>query len=644
MTSLLGVNSSYDESINTFAFGNYHFIVDNDKKKIIYKESNNINLDDKEESEKISKVKAYIHNIIKDKNIESAFLNNFIGELKKELEGVLSKEDIGIQKNKKETKFFTGGKKYNKLIQECFYNFILNILMLFYQNLKLNNSANKIKIYQLESKSFSLVPKKENEIALCEEELLFCELFKSTSKYKIFFETFLQENDPHELFKIPLIFTEEFINVKIRSITNKIELKLSFFNIIDNLYISSNSNTLNITINNFYFQYTEDNLNNYFSETNIQNKDPNNLKLFTLNKNILQKYSYLLNNIYDKIQLKKIFPLLNVKKEAIHLIDRKIIVQTIQSLFEKNNLLKTSNYLIFALVYSFTILMPLFSYEKLLIYFENLLHSLKQLDFFLRFYCYIIIETFYKYYLINIDENLLSKMNVKLYFYLFISHLKEENLLPNEEVFLIKKQYIDGNFVKENKSLRDENNIIENNIENNIIDNNFIENKIIEYDHHNIKLDLNDKSAFQIFMKYNFGYKGIYKPYVIIKTAMKETGNYNIAIKDEFNKIGNNDKKRKTPTIVIKIKNDIYTSELYSSKKIFKLAFNEYRECIKNSKIDLEKVDVKTIREILVNLIQYSIELKELNLPCELLVDGLSLTQNLIEKNKIYNKSKTLKQ
>ena len=65
MTSLLGVNSSYDESINTFAFGNYHFIVDIDKKKIFYKESNNINLDDKEESEKISKVKAYIHNIIK---------------------------------------------------------------------------------------------------------------------------------------------------------------------------------------------------------------------------------------------------------------------------------------------------------------------------------------------------------------------------------------------------------------------------------------------------------------------------------------------------------------------------------------------------------------------------------------------------
>jgi hypothetical protein len=44
----------------------------------------------------------------------------------------------------------------------------------------------------LESKSFSLVPKKENEIALCEEELLFCELFKSTSKYKIFFENNLE--------------------------------------------------------------------------------------------------------------------------------------------------------------------------------------------------------------------------------------------------------------------------------------------------------------------------------------------------------------------------------------------------------------------------------------------------------------------
>ena len=64
MTSLLGVNTTYDESINTFPFGDYHFIVDIDKKKIIFKESNNMNMNLKKEIEKLSNLKTYFQNII----------------------------------------------------------------------------------------------------------------------------------------------------------------------------------------------------------------------------------------------------------------------------------------------------------------------------------------------------------------------------------------------------------------------------------------------------------------------------------------------------------------------------------------------------------------------------------------------------
>ena len=63
MTSLLGVNTTYDESINTFPFGDYHFIVDIDKKKILFKESNNMNMNLKKEIEKLSNLKTYFLNL-----------------------------------------------------------------------------------------------------------------------------------------------------------------------------------------------------------------------------------------------------------------------------------------------------------------------------------------------------------------------------------------------------------------------------------------------------------------------------------------------------------------------------------------------------------------------------------------------------
>ena len=633
MTSLLGVNSSYDDSINTFAFGDYHYIVDIDNKKIFFKEKNNINIDFEEDIDKIIKIRSYLQSIIKEKNVESSFLKNFIDELKKDLDNILIKEDLGNLKSKKEINFFTGEKKYNKLIQECFYNFILNILMIFYQNTNLTITYDKIKIELFKNpKSFKINIKDENSNPPSEEEQIFCELFKASSKYKIYFENFIQNCESHQLYKIPLIFSEEFINSKIKSRQNKEQLNLSFFNIIDNLYnSSSDSNPLNISITNINYLYTEDKLKLYFSEHNIQSKENNNeLKLFTFNKNIIQKYIYLLNNRYEKNQIKKMFPSLIIKNEEIHFFDRKIITQTIQNAFEKNNLIKTSNYLIYALIYIFSILMSLYSYKNLLYYFDKLLGCIKKLDYFFRFYIYIIIQTFYKYYLINKKNNNYPEMkynNIKIYFYLFLTHLKDEKILPNEEIFLIQKNFFVKNIVgRERSSFKEKNNIIEM--------------ELVDYVHQDIELNLKDKCTFQIFMKYNFCYKGIYKPKIVIKTAMKETGYYNIAIKDEFNKNGNNnDKKKKTPVIVTKVMDDIYKSELYSPKKIFKLSQNAYKDFINNAKLDLEKINIKYLREILVNLIQYSIELQELQIPYDFLVNGLYLTRNLNENFILNNKA-----
>ena len=630
MSSLLGVNTTYDESINTFAFGDYHFIVDIDNKKVFLKESNNA---DKKEIENLTNLRSYFQNIIKEKekNSDSIFLKQYIEQLKKDLENILTKEEQGNPKIKKDICFFDnpGEKEKNKLIQECFYNFILNLLMYFYQKINIDITLNKIKIKE-KVKEINKREEEEEEKALNEQEEYFCELFKSTSKYKIYFENFIQNSDAHESLKIPLIFSEEFINIKIRSNKKQIPLKLSFLNIIDNLYKNSENNTIKISVNNFYFQYLEDKLKNYFNEYNSEYKEhninSNDKKLFCLNKNIIHKYVYLLNNLYEKNKLKELFPSIKIKKESIHLIDKKIICQTIQNALEKNDLIKTSNYLLYALIYMFSILMPLYSYRDVLFYIDKLLPCLKQIDFFSRFYIYIIIQTLYKYYLINIEKNKFPDMkynNIKIYIYLFLSHLKEQNILPNEEIYLIENKFSGKNIFNIRTSYRQKNNNL-------IIEE--IDNKYEE------ELDLKDKNIFQIFMKYNFGFKGYFKPKLIIKSLMKEKGDFNVAFKDEFNKNGNNDKKRKTPLVIIKIKEDIYRSELYSPKKIFKVAQIIYKEFINNNNLDIKNINIKILRELLINLIQYSIELNDLNIPYEFLVNGLYMIRNLNNKNKIDNK------
>ena len=628
ITSFLGVNAEYDESINTFAFGDYHLIVDIDNKKIFYKEKNNINAKMKEEVEKLSNLKAYFSNIIKDKIVESSFLKKFINQLKKDLENIIKEE--GNQKIKKKINFFTGKKEKNKLIQECFYNFILNILMIFYKKINLYISLDRIKIELNQKRNLKII---EDKSELSEEEKYFCELFKSTSKYKIYFENFIQNCETHKLFKIPLMISEEFINLKIKSIQNQIELKISLFDIIDNLY--SENGTLNVSTNYFIHHFIEDNIKSNFNDNNNQKKDNNSInndsKLFTFNKNILQKYIYLLNNDYEKWRIKEIFPFLKIKNELVHLIDRKLIAHTIQNSLEKNNLIKTSNYLFYSLIYVFSILMSLYSYRNLLFYIDKLLSCIDKIDFFLRFYFIKIIETFFKYYLINKEKNIYPEMkfnNIKVYFYLFLSHLKSAKILPNEEIFLILKKLYGKNIFRERGSFKEKNSNFD-------LD-------LIDYKQQDIELNLKDKNVFQIYMKYSFGFKGFYKPQIIIKSAMKETGNFNISIKDDYNKNVKNDKKRKTPIIITKVKDSVYSSELFSPKKIFKLSQYVYKDFIENSKLDLEYINIKSLREIIVNLIQYSIELNELNIPFDFLVNGLYLTKNLNENFRA-NSKKTIK-
>ena len=330
MPSLLGVNSSYDDSIDTFYFGKYHFIIDIDNKKMFMKESLDLSVDEKEEVDNLNNLQIYIQNIIKEKNVESYFLKNFVVKLKKGLESILSKELEHNQKTKTFNIYKTSKNinLTNKKIQEIFYDFNLNIMMMFYLDYSLVNSFDKIKNADYSfDKHFQKLNKlnlNDSETNMSIEEQNFMDFFRSNIKYKIYFENFIQNKDTNDIFKIALLFSEEFLNIKIKDTKTNTLNKLSLLKIIDALYYPTKKVIVNITISNL-FSLSLDFLTKYF-----EGNDNNTSKLIDLNKKILNKYIFLLNNNYEKEELMDIFPSIRIQEEKpVIFFDKRYIINII---------------------------------------------------------------------------------------------------------------------------------------------------------------------------------------------------------------------------------------------------------------------------------------------------------------------------
>ena len=605
MTSLLGVNSEYDKSIDTSAFGNYHFIVDIDNKKLIFKTC--ANPEDNIEMKKMISLQTYIHDIIDEKEVESLFLQKYIERLIKLIENLLKENNIEIQKNKAVNFFENIDRKNNIKFQEYFYNFIINLLLVLYQNINIDITMSYAKIKLHKKLNFKV--NNVNKI-IKDEEKYFCEFLTTSSKFKLYFEMSIEKSQSNELFKIPLLFSEEYVNVKIKCKHNKIALKLPYFSIIDKLYFPSTKEVKSVHLNHFHFQYSDDKINilsfdkdkkNHFK--NIQGKK----NLFTFNKELLQNYIYILRNNFTKEELIEKFPSIIIKDENISSIYLKNISEIIQDFFEKNNYIDSSNYLIYSTAYIFIILAPIFSYENLLFYIDKIINCLKKVDFFLRYYINIMIKTFNQYYLINKEEKKYPDMtfdNIKMYIYLLLIVLKEVKIAPDEQMLLIQKSFNSKNIEnKQNFEIKTNDNNIE-----------LIENTQRK------EMNLLNKDNFKIFLKYNFDSNNFYQVNSIISMAMKEKKECSISLMNNTN----NDHEKKNVIIVIKIKDKIYSADLLSPKKIFKTIRTEYENLSKNS-FSIEKLDKQTLKQVLINLIQYSIELTDLKIPKELFINAINL-------------------
>ena len=616
MVSLLGVNTAYEESIDTSPFGKFHYIVDIDNKKMFLKESLDLSIDEKEDSDNLGSLHTYIQNIIKEKSsVESSFLKPFILKLKKNLEALIYKDtDQHAASKIKYQTFFRTNKSIlamNRKIQEIFYDFCLNILMIFYQDNALVSSFDKIKRIECnldeQNRKINILKINDTNIDMSLDEKHFCYFFRGAIKYKIYFENFLQNLDTIDVFKIALLFSEEFINIKIKDIKNKSLNKLSLFSIIDTLYYPQKQQIINITISNL-FSLSLDKLKKYFEEYNNNCEAIEGYvkpQLIDLNKKILNKYLFLLNNFYEKEEIMDLFPSIRIQEEQpIINFDRRYIINIIQNTFENHNLISTQNYLIYAVTYIFCISMSLHSYKKMLVHLETIISSLQKIKFFLRQYGYIILQTMFKYLLLHKEKQIYGEMNVtniKMYYYMIITFLKQNNIIPNEEMMAIFTKFFGKMIFQERTSMHKKSN------------------KEIDSE---ADFEIFRNVNFYCFMKHCFSNKKCFTSNIMIKSALKEINNCNIIIRSN---------KVLKPTVEIKINDYIYSTEFFSPKKIFKLSeicFNEFYE---NDNLDFSKLKIKNVRDCIANLIQYGLELKD-TLPVKFLIYTLYLLRNYEEK------------
>ena len=190
---------------------------------------------------------------------------------------------------------------------------------------------------------------------------------------------------------------------------------------------------------------------------------------------------------------------------------------------------------------------------------------------------------------------------------MLINILNQNLIIPNEEIITILKNFF-GEIAKEEKELP-------------------LNNEIDEDVDKEANFKIEKGNNFICFMKHNFTSKKIFKPKTMIKAAMKETNNCNIIIRGG--------KIQVQPTVEIKINNYSYSSNFFAPKKIYKLiqvTFNDFFDC---EELNMNKLKIKNVRDVISNLILYGTELNTNNneiIPIDFLIYTLYLFKDFEQK------------
>ena len=438
-TSFKGVNSDINKNLDLTEFKTLNFVVDLENKKQPI-----ISLSDNEESTEINLLLKYINNVLsRGLNFKkSFFLEEYLIKLYKKLKNIIKEYNEIAQNdaNIAESYFYVNKSvgKINLEIQEAFYDFVLNMIV------ELN------KDFILDPKLEYPITKKQNldNPKLLEEEKIFLEYSRRTIKYQTYFEIFLKEFKAYDGLKVSLLFSDEFVNIKKQGL-KKIEESIKYFEIVDNLYVLKKDDIV-FDLNGLYREY---NKKVYNPSKNAKKK----IKLFNLDKDTLKKFVYKKKNKGEYTILK------DPEDIYIETTDLFSLTMTLQYFLSRKSLIKAEYYTRGSAAYLISLCIPFFSETEIPFVIFEYLQSLKKLNFFNRYYIFILLKSINKYYKLNKEKGSFPEMrfsNVQKYYGKIQQYLNENSIIQDEQIFTFFKKYYGINEEEENKENR---NIIDNN-------------------------------------------------------------------------------------------------------------------------------------------------------------------------------------
>ena len=519
---ILGINGELEEDIikQLFIFyPNISIIFELNKNKFYFQPGNIDNNSSFEENE----LNIYLDTILYGKKIENlSFFEENIKLIKMHLQSLYDKNELNkTNESNNKINFFDKMKKditNNRMkIQEPFYIFITNIFSMFIKAFEFKKK--KEKKDEIEINNYFLNYDIKRLTYTSKEEKNFMEDFQNTIKYINFIQFLKSFEHRCELYKIPYIFAEYFIFLRLNDRSNYID---RYFEIMDCLYFQfPKIKEFNFDI---FYKFYYDNLKEYFyKEIKTSKKIINTSKItdknltlkynqIELDKKILLIYSNYIENL-SKEELEKIFPSIDCEIKNINYYD--ILIELMKKFIK----LKKINYMNFISLTGIIILgyfSDKFDVSDKIKFFLNILKndgkiekeeedkkSEKQL-FCAREYIGKLISIIYR--LCLKENNSIDKIVYIKNYEALMDFIVHNKILPNENILKLSKKFQNIEFeIKKN---------LNNNIKNSDKEN--VSYVILDEDYDNIK-----KKNYKIFLKYNFCKDGIKKEDFYIQLSQK---------------------------------------------------------------------------------------------------------------------------
>ena len=333
-------------------------------------------------------------------------------------------------------------KNANRDIQESFYILVNHLCIYFYQNLSLvlpDDNRNKS---NPDEKELSKVVFNDNykENNYLQEEIFFLDELRETMKFQSFVYGFIQDYNPIDLYKLPLNFTEEFLSmIKSKSsIYDQNKKNIRFLKLIDNVYENNKKHKIVMDFSQFISEYYQNYKIIFDRELKDEKEKTNNFGP-ELNHNLIFKYKHFIDNLE---QNKNCFFVYHdiIAENKIQDLQKNAIEDSIENYLMDSKILTSDD-----ICFSNIIILYIITMKNIIMKYDCsiCLSSLFNHCQIFRKYYSMIIEIIYilmKDCLKNKDYKM-AENYLKAY-YPFINSLRQNSLIPNENLTnIIKKFY-----------------------------------------------------------------------------------------------------------------------------------------------------------------------------------------------------------